>query len=97
MNYKIVPYLPHVIWGGFLVYFLAHMVSGNRGLISYMRFKKEYTSIDIELSDLKRKNAILENKLALLMDNHINYDLLEEEAIKTLGIVKQGDVVINVR
>jgi len=97
LRYKLLSYLPHIFGGLALFYFMFHMISGDRGLVAYIRSKNEYKLAKAELSIIQAKNAAIENKIRLLKDDSINYDLLEEEAIKTLGIAKKGDIVLVVK
>ena len=97
LKFKLFSYFPHIFGGLALFYFMFHMISGDRGLVSYIRAKNEYKLVKSELSIIKTKNAAIENKIRLLKDDSINYDLLEEEAIKTLGIAKKGDIMLVIK
>lgn len=87
-------YIPYIIGGLSLFYFLFHMVSGDRGLIAYIRAVNEYKLVSADLSLIQEQNALIENKIGLLKDKSIDYDMLEEQAMKTLGLAHKGDIVI---
>ncbi len=91
---KVVRFAPQIFGGFALFYFFFHMISGDRGLIAYMRLKKEAAILRTERALWEAKSAALENKVSLLSDEHIDHDMLEECAMKTLGIAKKGDIVI---
>ena len=94
LKYKATTAAPYIIAGLSLFYFLFHMISGDRGLVSYIRAKSEYKLLSTELSLVNATNAALENKINLLKDDSVDYDMLEEQAIKTLGLARKGDIVI---
>ena len=96
-RYNLVAYIPHIVGGLALFYFLFHLVSGDRGLVSYLHAIGEYKLISTELSLIKEKNAVLENRIDLLKDDSVDYDMLEEQAMKTLGLAPNGDIVIFIK
>lgn len=94
---KLFRFAPQICGGAALFYFFFHMISGDRGMIAYVRLKREASILKTELTMWEAKNAALENRVNLLKDEHINHDMLEECAMKTLGIVKKGDLVILIK
>lgn len=61
-----------------LVYFAYHALSGERGLLNWLRLQQELTTAKITLSKLKAENTALEKNIALIKSEHIHPDLLEE-------------------
>lgn len=93
-RYRITAHIPHILGGVAIIYFVFHMINGDRGLVSYIRARNEMRLLTTEMEILKARNASLENKIGLLRDDNIDYDMLEEQAMRSLGIVRQGDIVI---
>lgn len=75
-------------------YFAYHVVTGTRGLLSWVKLSKQATDLEKELKNLQNENAFLENKINLLRSEHLDPDLLEEQAISVLGMAGKDDIIV---
>jgi cell division protein FtsB len=83
-----------MVWICMAGYFLFHMFSGARGAISWARLNREVKQLEKELAALQEENAFLENKVALIRENNLDLDLLEEQAREILGMAGVNDIVV---
>jgi cell division protein FtsB len=81
--------------GIFMVgYFVFHIFSGARGVVSWAKLSKEATTIEKELNDLKEENEFLENKINGMRSNNLDPDLLEEQALNIIGFSHKDDLIV---
>ncbi|MDR0632170.1 MAG: septum formation initiator family protein [Holosporaceae bacterium] len=83
-----------MIWISIIGYFVFHLFSGARGVVSWTKLSKEIVSLEKELKDLKEENEFLENKINLLRSNNLDLDLLEEQAQSIIGFSYAGDLIV---
>jgi len=77
-----------------LFYFAFYMLSGERGLISLIKLKKQYKISQEELATVTNERAKLENKVKLLRDESLDKDILEERARVMLNYSKPNEIII---
>ena len=87
-------YLPVAIFTATALYFIFHLVTGERGLLAYMAIQRELNDANEILADLEVEKAELERDVALLYDTPIDLDMLEERARIELGFVRQDEMII---
>lgn len=75
-------------------YFAFHLVTGERGLLAYVRLKNEIDETQKKSAAVQEKKIELSKNVAGLRDNSLNLDLLEELARKDLGYSKKDEVVL---
>ncbi len=76
-----------------VMYFSYHLVQGDRGLLAWMRLSQQIRQAHMTLAQIQAEEAPKANHAALLR-NHIDRDLLDEEARATLNLGGPDEVVI---
>jgi cell division protein FtsB len=74
-------------------YFLYHVISGENGLLSMIEVSKKVKEAKVELDYVSAERLRLENRVALLRDESIDPDLLDEQARRLLGYVAEDETV----
>ncbi|WP_449255457.1 FtsB family cell division protein [Bosea sp. (in: a-proteobacteria)] len=75
-------------------YFLFHAQHGARGLEARGAIRESLRQMETELAALSAERKSWEQRLALVRDDSIDRDLLEESARANLGRTHKNDVVI---
>ena len=75
----------------FLFLFLLFIFSSGKG-VQYVQLRKQISSLSVEVDDLQKKNADLENEIQKLK-NDKNY--LEEVARREYGLLKKNEIVFD--
>lgn len=76
-----------------VAYFAYHLVQGDRGLLAWMRLSQEIRQARVTLAQIQAEEAPKAHRTVLLRD-HIDRDLLDEEARATLNLGGPNEVVI---
>jgi cell division protein FtsB len=76
-----------------LIYFTYHILSGERGLFSYLSYSKELREKYIEYDLLQKDRAFLEKKISLITGGKVEADIIDELARKNLGLIGKGEEV----
>ena len=84
----------NIVWISIISYFIFHIFSGARGIISWTKLNKEITLLEKELKDLKEENEFLENKIGLIRSDNLDLDLLEEQAHSVIGFYHKNAIVV---
>ena len=84
----------YAVSAGLVGYFLHHAYEGDRGMEAKRALKAEIIRLNGELSELKKTRASWERRMALMRDEAVDRDLLDERARDTLGWVHRNDVVV---
>jgi cell division protein FtsB len=79
---------------GVAVYFGAHAVYGDRGILSLMRLGDEIAVAEAEHAVVARDRAEMERRARLLRPDSLDPDLLEERARLMLNFGHDDEVVI---
>lgn len=77
-----------------LVYFLYHLIQGERGVLSLMNLRKDVKQNEEICNRLSEEKDYLEHKIALLNTNHLDIDLLEERVYSVLHYARNDEIVI---
>ena len=64
-------YLPVAIFTATALYFIFHLVTGERGLLAFMAIKRELNDATVILADLEVEKVALERDVELLNDTPI--------------------------
>ena len=84
----------NIIWIALSSYFIFHVFTGARGVVSWIRLSAEVETLEDELKKIKSENSFLENKIKSIRDDNLNLDLLEEQAMKIIGFANKDDIVV---
>lgn len=76
-----------------LAYFIYHVLSGERGLFSYMRLNHELQEKDDIMQELQVERLSLEKKVELMNSKNIDADTLDELARQNLGLMSKDEEV----
>ena len=92
LNFR--PYVRLAILGGFIVYFGAQALTGERGLLNEAERRQDLVDRRAELTRLQAERAELQARVDGLSAEHLSVDLLEERARVVLGFSGPDDYVI---
>ncbi len=86
-------YLP--ILGVLLVlYFLKPALQGQMGFFRYLQVQAQIEQLSIERDELVAEREYLENLTKRLSNNYLDLDLLDEQARKKLGLIRDNEIII---
>jgi len=78
-----------------IVYLAAHAVTGRQGLISYMRLQEQERTLSAERDALSGQQAALEARIKQLSTEHLDLDVLEEEARKQFDAAHPDEIIFD--
>ncbi len=84
----------NIFWICLVGYFVYHVVSGARGVISWVKLSKKVEQLENKAKRLKESNKFLENKIKYFRRDNLDLDLLDEQARSVLGFADENDIVI---
>lgn len=84
----------YLVSGGAVAYFMFHAQHGSRGLEARGTLQESLREAEVELAALVAERKGWEQRLALVRDDAVDRDLLDERARRMLGRVHPNDVVI---
>lgn len=84
----------YLVSGAAVSYFMFHAQHGARGIAARDTLKEDMRTLHSELAGLTAERSLWEQRLALVRDDAVDRDLLEENARAVLGRVHKNDVVI---
>ena len=79
---------------GLVVYFGYHTVEGDRGLIAWLRLDAKLAAAETTLASLHMKRQRLESRIALIREQHIDEDMLDEQVRRMLNLIRPNEIVI---
>ena len=91
---RLATFVPTLILAALICYFGFNALTGDRGILTTRQRQATLTEDEAELATLKAEHAELAQRAALLADNHLSHDLLEERAHVVLGFADPRDYVI---
>jgi cell division protein FtsB len=77
-----------------LAYFGYHLVEGDRGLKAWNRRIRDLAEAKGRLAAVEAERRALEQDVALLRPDHIDRDMLDEQARATLNLAAPNEKVI---
>jgi len=77
-----------------VVYFLYHLVQGERGLLAQHRLTDRVGEAEATLADLQARRAALDKRVALLGPERVDRDALDEQARRMLNYGHPLDLVL---
>lgn len=75
-------------------YFSYHAIAGRTGFEARSRAVSERAGAETRLRDLEAVRSGLERDIDLLQAEHLDADLLDEQARQVLGLAQPGDLVV---
>ena len=69
-------------------------LQGEHGLLSLFRVEAQETRLRAELAALQAERASIANKTERLSAEHLDLDLLDEQARKVLGLGRPDEIII---
>ncbi|MCB8820723.1 FtsB family cell division protein [Microvirga rosea] len=90
----LIPLVLYSISAAVAAYFVHHAHSGARGFEAREHYEAQAADLNKELEGLKTERGDWERRIALLRNDQIDRDLLEERARVILGRVHRNDLVI---
>lgn len=83
----------HYMLIGVFIYFVFHLLYGNRGIVAYFKLHQQIDTTTEELDILRAQRLELEHKVTSLRTESLDRDLLDEEARKSLGFATNKEKV----
>jgi len=77
-----------------LGYFGYHLLQGERGFLAWLRLGQEIKLAQARLAALDGERATLEGRVSLMRSEHLDRDMLDEQARATLNLAGPNEVVI---
>ncbi|MDR0942368.1 MAG: septum formation initiator family protein [Holosporales bacterium] len=91
-NFKLV--CATAFMGVVLLYFLFHAINGENGLLSYIQIKRQSAMQAEKLKSLKEDFEVLKRRVALLSNDSLDLDLLEERCRIILNYCNPEDIIV---
>jgi cell division protein FtsB len=77
-----------------IVYFVFHLLQGQRGLNVYLKLDEDLLKANQELAVLENKKQHLDERVSLLHPQHLDSDMADEQIRLTLGYIHEDEKVI---
>lgn len=77
-----------------VVYFIFHMVQGERGLIAWWHLRQDISKAESVLQTVEAEKADLQHRVSLLQPSHLDPDLLDERARVMLDQLRTDERII---
>ena len=79
---------------GLATYFGYHAIKGRHGFEAHLRLSAKERALDEQLAGLEAVISHLKHDVALLQDEHLDQDSLDEAARSVMGYAADGDIVL---
>jgi cell division protein FtsB len=86
--------VPPVLGLALTGYFAYHLVEGDRGLRAWLRVTQDMRLAKENLSAAAADRAALEHRVSHMRPDHVDPDLLDSQARRTLDVVSPNEIVI---
>lgn len=83
-----------IVFGICSFYFVMNAIKGDRGFFRYLYLKSKVEAAQQERAQYQLRKKELEHKVAMLSEQSLDLDYLEERARVVLGMVKNGEYVV---
>jgi cell division protein FtsB len=77
-----------------MCYFGYHLVQGERGLLAWLRLTQEIKQAQVQLAARDLEHEALDRRVAALRPEHLDPDMLDEQARATLDLAGPHEIVI---
>ena len=78
----------------FFLYLIYFLINGERGVISYYKFKNQKIEYNKQLNELKNKNNLFIERITKLQPNTIDLDYLDEQLRLRTGYIAENELLI---
>ena len=85
---------PQVLLACLLGYFVYHAINGDHGLLAWLRLEQELERAKATRAELAEEHDRLAHKVGLLQPEHLDPDLLDEQARRLLNYGHRDDLVV---
>ena len=85
--------LLHYALVGVFLYFVFHVIYGNRGILAYFKLHTKIDQATQELDVMRAERLVLEHKVNSLKTESLDRDMLDEEARRGLGLAGEKEKV----
>jgi cell division protein FtsB len=92
---KLRSFVPTLIVAALCLYFAFYLLFGPRGLFALDRAQETLASTRADYALLKNRREKLEADVKLMRPDSLDPDMAEEQARRTLGYMKQDEIVID--
>ncbi|HWK47310.1 MAG TPA: septum formation initiator family protein [Stellaceae bacterium] len=75
-------------------YFVYHLVEGDRGLGAWLRLTQQIRVAKTQAASVKAERDSVEQHVAALRSDHLDPDMLDEQARGSLDLVAPNEIVI---
>lgn len=76
------------------VYFVFAAIQGDYGHFRRVQIEADEAVLRMQLAELRKERAVLQNKTRRLSDSYLDLDLLDERARKVLGMARGDEIII---
>jgi cell division protein FtsB len=83
-----------VIAVSLLLYFVYHLIQGERGFLAWGRLKQKISVAEEKLHKVKTEQATLEKHVYLMRPDSLDADMLEEQAKKKLNFARKDEIIM---
>lgn len=77
-----------------IIYFIYHSISGERGILAYVKLKKQLVVRSEILNELKTERKKLEASVKLINPKTLDKDMVDELARRELGLIGKDEVML---
>ena len=75
-------------------YFAYHLVEGDRGLLAWVQVAQELRLAKATLTEVAADRSALEHRVSQMRADHVDPDLLDAQARRTLDVAAPDEIVI---
>ncbi len=75
-------------------YFLYHTIQGDHGWLAMLRLQGQVETAQDNLTELQKERQELDHRVQLMRPDHLDPDLLDEQARQLLDYSKPDEVII---
>ena len=75
-------------------YFMFHAIQGDRGFFAWVQMKQRIAYASSELAASEAKRLTWERRIALLQDDRLDRDMLDEQVRRLTGLGSRNEFVI---
>ena len=77
-----------------LGYFAFHAFNGQYGVRARIAFETREIELETRLAALQAVSSRMRNRVALLKEGDVEYDMLDERARRLLNVVREDEIVL---
>jgi cell division protein FtsB len=78
-----------------VIYFIYHLIQGERGILSWMRLKQRIAIAEKRLDEVREEQNALEQRVHLLRPDSLDLDMLEERARSVLNFARKDEIIVH--